>query len=85
MRKFFVNPAITLRTTKFAKIIHLCREKYYFDQIFDYGNVDTTELKNKVKDNELKKLVDDYYQLDFEDVIAGGISKFQTIYLSLLF
>lgn len=54
---------------------HKIRKNYTFVQgeIFDYGNVDTTELKNKVKDNELKKLVDDYYQLDFEDVIAGGL------------
>lgn len=31
------------------------------------------KLKNLVDDEELKKLVDEYYGLDFEDIIAGGI------------
>lgn len=30
-------------------------------------------LKKKIDDKEIQKLVDEYYDLDFEDVIAGGI------------
>jgi len=31
-----------------------------------------------VDDEELKKLVDEYYALDFEDIISGGIkTKFK--------
>lgn len=35
-------------------------------------------LKNEVDDEELRKLVDEYYGVDFEDIIAGGIkTKFK--------
>lgn len=38
-------------------------------------------LKGKVMDDELKKLVDEYYSLDFEDIIAGGIkTKFKVFF-----
>ena len=38
------------------------------------------KLKEQVQDTELQKLVDEYYDLDFEDVIAGGIkTKFKYI------
>lgn len=46
----------------------------------DNAGQDLMGLKNKVKDKELNKLIDDYYALDFEDVIAGGIkTRFQYI------
>lgn len=31
------------------------------------------KLKQQIQDVEIQKLVDDYNNLDFEDVIAGGI------------
>jgi len=43
---------------------------------------DPHKLKNIVDDEELKKLVDEYYALDFEDIIAGGIkTKFKVIFI----
>lgn len=40
---------------------------------------DPERLKEKLP-TDLKKLVDEYYDLDFEDVIAGGIkTKFQYV------
>jgi protein KRI1 len=34
---------------------------------------DPIQLKGKVNDEVLDKLVEEYYNLDFEDVIAGGL------------
>lgn len=31
------------------------------------------KLKNMYNDQELHDLIDSYYQLDFEDVISGGV------------
>jgi len=34
---------------------------------------DPSKLKSHYEDEELNKLIDSYYQLDFEDIISGGI------------
>lgn len=54
---------------------HKLRKNYTLveGEIFDYENLEPNAIKDKVPDEELKKLVDEYYQLDFEDVIAGGL------------
>ena len=41
---------------------------------------DPSKLKSIVNDDLINKLVDEYYSLDFEDIIAGGIkTKFKYI------
>ena len=40
----------------------------------DYENCEPNQIKSKIDDEQLNKLVDEYYTLDFEDVIAGGIA-----------
>jgi len=41
---------------------------------------DPSKLTKHVDDREIQKLVDQYYSLDFEDVISGGIkTRFKVI------
>jgi hypothetical protein len=41
---------------------------------------DLEKLKEMHNDEELNSLIDSYYQLDFEDIIAGGIkTRFKVI------
>jgi protein KRI1 len=57
------------------------KNKKAFDQIkptkVSISNVlekeDYHKLQGSVADSELSKLVDEYYNIDFEDVIAGGL------------
>ena len=43
------------------------------NDLLDVAEKAPHKLKKLVDDEELKKLVDEYYGLDFEDIIAGGI------------
>ena len=41
---------------------------------------DFSKLKDKVNDDEQMKMIDEYHDVDFEDVIAGGIkTKFRYV------
>jgi protein KRI1 len=39
------------------------------------------KLKELHQDEELNKLIDEYYQLDFEDIVGGLKTRFHVFYL----
>ncbi len=54
------------------------KEKYSFvkavvQDLEEIAEEDPAELKKHLNNDEIDKLVEEYYMLDFEDLIAGGL------------
>lgn len=78
-KRYFVKNAIINRDSNFEKIVCSLKQRYYnyiLLQKYDFENCEPNQLSEKIKDEELDKLVQEYYALDFEDVISGGTKLF---------